>query len=54
MVRPVMDYTHPDGARHDTYSELYSGVYRDLFPATRTYLERLTALTLRQERNDGA
>jgi xylulokinase len=35
----------PDAARHTEYAHLYEEVYRGLFPAVQTRLDRLTALT---------
>ncbi|MCX7682916.1 MAG: FGGY family carbohydrate kinase [Anaerolineae bacterium] len=35
----------PDPARHKFYSQLYTEVYRPLFPAVQPYLQRLTALS---------
>ncbi len=44
MTRIAPEPFTPDAARHTFYSQLYTEVYRALFPAVQPYLQRLTAL----------
>jgi sugar (pentulose or hexulose) kinase len=49
MVALDPDPVVPDEPRHAFYTRIYEEVYRPLFPALRTYLDRLTILALESQ-----
>ncbi len=53
MSRRVPEIAEPDAVRRDVYYRLYDQVYRELFPALRPYVDRLTALLPSRDLSNG-